>query len=1135
MVATAVRNRLRIKVDGEQLRLSWRRGQDEDARSASPVDFAHPFDQAALDELRWYLEQYLQFPYGLEPERAGRLEQQMQVWGRQLFDLVFRGSEKARDFFQEATRSGLDTCELAVSCDNPAVLNLPWELLYNEDYGYLAPLLGGMSRSLNSQAVRSEMPEMPQDRLNILLVIARPYGERDIPLGTVSRPVLEALKPLGDRVFLKILRPPSFAAFEQELNAHKGFYHIVHFDGHGTFDPNAQGMRSSFGSMGQGVLVFEQRDGSEEIVTAERIAQNLQDCRVPIFLLNACKSGQAGEEEFSSVAGQLVRLGAKSVVAMAYSVYAVAAREFIGRLYQELVNGATVSAAVAAGRRQVLNQAKRPSPKGDLSLQDWLVPVLYQQARYAPFKPQERKLGLEAMLEGQATEPEAPALVAVPDESAYGFIGRDYDLLRLERAFRQSHVALLRGMGGVGKTELACGWARWLMRTQGREQVFFTSFERGAGLQQVVNQIGRSLMGDRFSQFSFEQQRGAVEQYLQQNRCLLIWDNFEPVNGFPAGNPPLLNEAERADLKSFLKALRGGQSWVLITSRREEAWLDCGYQLLNLAGFNQLDAAEFAAQVLAQAGVDRSKLSSDYVALLKLLGGHPFALRVVLPKLARQAAGEVLASLRQGLAEVDTTEEGRDKSLTASLDYSFAGLSARARQHLPFLGLFVQRVNTNWLSAFSKDAEDDFGQAYQAVFGENLDKAAWDAVLEEAVAAGIVERWGDGIYQIHPALPWFLRQRLDTSESPPALNSGGEPSPAVSQLEQQLMMFYVMLAENYRNRLVDNAQLAMFVLQVEEPNLLQQLRLAEQQAAWSEVQFLLQALGEMYQRIGRKPELAALRDRVLSYVGEHLADARAKGRDAFDLWMYARGGNANEALQVGNLEVAKAIFQEILTELASLDDDTVLGKIAALYHNLGMVAQEQRDFDAAVQYYQKALKIKEDAGDAYNAASDYHQLGMVAQEQRDFDAAVQYYQKALKIYEDAGDAYNAADEYHNLGMVAQEQRDFDAAVQYYQKALKIYEDAGDAYNAADEYHNLGMVAQEQRDFDAAVQYYQKALKIKEDAGDAYNAASDYHQLGMVAQEQRDFDAAVQYYQKALKIYEDAGDAYNAADEYHNLG
>jgi len=309
---------------------------------------------------------------------------------------VFPRSSKAWDFFQEATREGLDKCEVNICSDAPAVLNLPWELLYSPDYQFLAPSLFGMYRSLSGYAVRAEMGQMPQDKLNILLVIARPYGERDISLKTIARPMLEALKPLRERgrVNLKVLRPPSFEQFERELNAHKGFYHIVHFDGHGNFDPDSVGFQHSFGNAGQGLLVFENADGSPQTVTAKQIAQSLNDCRVPIFVLNACKSAQEGGGSFSSVATRLVALGAKGVVAMAYSVYAEAAKHFIGRFYEQLVEGADVSSAVASARRQVLNQRLRPSPKGNLPLSDWMVPVLYQQETYTPFGHALQKCGI---------------------------------------------------------------------------------------------------------------------------------------------------------------------------------------------------------------------------------------------------------------------------------------------------------------------------------------------------------------------------------------------------------------------------------------------------------------------------------------------------------------------------------------------------------------------------------------------------------------------------------------------------------------------------------------------------------------------------------------------------------------------
>ncbi|WP_334923965.1 tetratricopeptide repeat protein [Nostoc sp.] len=1108
-------NWLRITHQDYKIQLSWQRGY-ESPRFASEVAFQQPFDKENAAELRWYLEDYLKFPYGIFPDNAVKIEQKLQQWGQHLFELVFRSTEKGREFFQEATRDGLDNCELGIISDNAEVLNLPWELLYSPDYQFLAPSLAGMYRSLSSQGVKAPLPAMPNDQLNILLVIARPEGEQDVGFKTIARPLLAALQPIRQRVNLKVLRPPSLKAFEAELQANKGFYHIVHFDGHGNFDSETQG-----------ILVFEDEQGNEQAVSAREIAQYLTDCRVPIFVLNACKSGRVGEEAFSSVAGQLVKLGAKGVVAMAYSFYAKGAEHFIGRLYGELVRGECIATAVAAGRKSMSIDKMRPSPKGNLPLQDWLVPVLYQQEPYTPFVPKKTAPSFADLMAQADNTPESSKAVGLPDESAYGFIGRDYEILRLERAFRQNHLVLVQGMGGVGKTELAAGFARWLNDTQGRTGgMFFTSFEQGTGLSQVINQIGRALGGDKFSQMMPEQQDAVVRQYLQTNPCLLIWDNFEPVNGFPTGNEPLLSEEERNKLKRFLKELRGGKSWVLITSRHEEVWLDCGYSLINLRGLSQADAQELAAKILQTVGVERKNLPAEYLELLKLLGGHPLSLRVVLPHLKTQTPVQLIEALRRGLDTFSgQEEEGREKSLTVSLDYSFAKLSERTRQHLPFLALFSERVDAHWLHSFSESPDNEFGQAYRAAFRENLQKADWLQILNEAAAAGIVEYLGESIYKIHPALPWYLRQQLNTITSQEVIN----------ELEKKLLIFYAYLAAKYDRELISNAELATFVLRVEEPNLLQNLRLAEHQQEWAYAQSILQALGEVYKRIGRKHEFKSLRQRTLKHIGIHLTDAKAKGEDALDFWMYLQSVDANEATQSVDLEGARKIYQEILDELIAVHDPSVNDKIAIANYNLGTVAEKQRQFDVAIDYSNKALKIFEDAGYLYNAAHQYDQLGRIAEKQRQFDVAVDYSNKALKIFEDAGDLYNAAREYHQLGRIAEKQRQFDEAIDYSNKALKIFEDAGYLYNVAREYHQLGRVAEEQRQFDVAVGYYNKALKIREDAGDLYSAARDYHQLGRLAQQQRQFDVAVDYYNKALKIFEDGGDLYNAATVYHQLG
>lgn len=596
--------------------------------------------------------------------------------------------------------------------------------------------------------------------------------------------------------------------------------------------------------------------------------------------------------------------------------------------------------------------------------------------------------------------------------------------------------------------------------------------------------------------------------------------------GFPTGNEPLLPADERDNLQRFLKESRGGKSWVLITSRREERWLDCGYTLLNLKVLDENDAEEFAAKVLRTAEVDRAKLPPEYLELLKLLGGHPLSLRVVLPHLKTQSPVQLIEDLRRGGDRFSgVEEEGRDKSLIVSLDYSFARLSERCRRHLPFLAFFSERVYAEILY-ISVSSNSDGEQPYRAVFGENLQKLDWLQILNEASTAGILEFLGGESYKIHPALPWYLRQQL----------SERQKAKEVSELEKKLLHFYAWLAQHYRKKLVSNAQEANIILQFEESNLLQNLRLAENEEEWWYAQLILEALGDIYKRIGRKPESRLLRRRALDKLGIHLAQAKAKGQKALDFWMYLRVEVANEALESADLKTAWEIYQENLDELNALNDPYANRQIAVLYHQLGIVAEDQQNYEEAFVLFQKALQICKDIGDWYEAAREYHQLGNVTFHQRNYQDALAYYKEAQTIWENAGDLYLAAHSYHQIGLIAEEKRDYGVAIIYYGKALNIFDNAKDFHSAAGVYHQLGNVALRQKDPQKAIIYYQKALKIYEDAEDYYSATREYYQLGIIAQEaQQDYEVANAYYRKALEIYMDKKDFDSITKVYNQLG
>jgi tetratricopeptide (TPR) repeat protein len=120
---------------------------------------------------------------------------------------------------------------------------------------------------------------------------------------------------------------------------------------------------------------------------------------------------------------------------------------------------------------------------------------------------------------------------------------------------------------------------------------------------------------------------------------------------------------------------------------------------------------------------------------------------------------------------------------------------------------------------------------------------------------------------------------------------------------------------------------------------------------------------------------------------------------------------------------------------------------AGIYHSLGRVAQGQRKWPQAEEYYQKALEIFIEFNDRHNQAGTYHNLGRVAQGQRKWPQAEEYYQKALEIYIEFKDRYNQAKPYGQLGIMALEQRLWDIARENLLKVLEIFFEFGDQHNS----------------------------------------------------------------------------------------
>src|SRR5262249_45910059 len=149
--------------------------------------------------------------------------------------------------------------------------------------------------------------------LRILYIVSRPADAGFIDPRFTTKSLFDALDPLGSSVRMDFCRPPTLARMEEMLREGEKAgdpYDLVHVDGQGIYLPHSH----------IGALCFEQADDGSgdsqtDLVTADRLGTLLAKYRIPLVVLEACRSATIEKAAvFRSVAPRLIQAGVGSVL-----------------------------------------------------------------------------------------------------------------------------------------------------------------------------------------------------------------------------------------------------------------------------------------------------------------------------------------------------------------------------------------------------------------------------------------------------------------------------------------------------------------------------------------------------------------------------------------------------------------------------------------------------------------------------------------------------------------------------------------------------------------------------------------------------------------------------------------------------
>ncbi|KUL83255.1 hypothetical protein ZTR_10450 [Talaromyces verruculosus] len=645
----------------------------------------------ALDEqynlCRWYLEEYVQkVPYSVDlanDARAFLEEYPKRLWLELGLEDVISDC-----ITTEKERPKLLT--LRISEKEPSgelrktIHQLFWETLEYLDpittCGWRVTVERHPFSVYNSEALNVQMRSWPVKEVkttvvNVLLVIARSTS-RDVGKYNDVHPFLawEALTLVqnvlnmnGDhlKLHIEVARPGTYTSFKEHLRrareAHgPGYFQIVHFDLHGSIKTI-----KTMGGKKYGFLCFSKKDSTETTpVLASSVARVLKEYEISFVILNACDSARAYSGDLANIANVFQRQGSvRNVLAMSFKISSAAVELFMVTFYQSfLVERLTFSAASRKARQVLRTDMLRPARFGvQRELLDSFVPVTYGTGDSCVL--------IDNILHKDLSQ-HVPSIRSLQPQISIDplkVIGRDFDILRLEKELCRNQNIYLHGLAGVGKSSFLQYVSALWQCTHFVDAVVSVDMaaENIQSADDFANTILNQLLQNSPSakrsslwtipsiqrqSYNFDKVKDIICEVLDTCKVIFIIDGLDILSSpfrspFTSGSARIGPSPQ--EIFTIIKMLgiadecQTGRRFILVGRRPDHEWLgsflgsQTNLHSFELQNLELPDSIELGQQILRDAGEDISIWEYEdfdwLEAIIGLLQGVPLALKEILP------------------------------------------------------------------------------------------------------------------------------------------------------------------------------------------------------------------------------------------------------------------------------------------------------------------------------------------------------------------------------------------------------------------------------------------------------------------------------------------------------------------------
>ncbi len=191
--------------------------------------------------------------------------------------------------------------------------------------------------------------------------------------------------------------------------------------------------------------------------------------------------------------------------------------------------------------------------------------------------------------------------------------------------------------------------------------------------------------------------------------------------------------------------------------------------------------------------------------------------------------------------------------------------------------------------------------------------------------------------------------------------------------------------------------------------------------------------------------------------------------------------------------------------------------VARAYTLLGIEMSNKGEYEKALEFYLKSLKINEQLKDETAIAGNNNNIGLAFLDMGNFTLALEYYNKALQIHLKNEAKQEIADMYNNIGIIYCSKGSLDTCLDYQLKSVALKKEVGDKNGLATSYDNIGLIYLNKGKKDDAIAYFFESKNLKEELNDKFGLCITYLNISQAYTIENDLKNATEFALKELEL------------------